>query len=277
MSIDLRPRTATALGCIAVIGTLLIPQTYASQFSLRLIEFVAPVQAQIARGGRALADNAESLFSFRSIARRNRALESHVAELQEELQAERARSAEKDRRLRAFAELAPYRAGLQTREAEVIGQGAGPQRGILFIHRGTSDGLREGTVVVAGRSIAGTVRVAAPAVSSVLLVTSPGSRLDAQIVSTGERGIVVGNGDGTMQMKYVSRTAPHPGDGVVTAGRDGVTPKHLLVGLVASVRRAPGSLTYEVVLRPVRELDRLDNVIAVWPPVRAADFPKGSE
>ena len=274
MSIELRPRARLVLGCAAVFGCLLIPARHTTPLALAWVSIVAPVQKVMARGGRLLAFTLDDLLSWRSAAKANRRLTQKIAELKEQLEDERARSAAKDRDLKMLGDFVLHRQGLHWYGAEVIGEGAGAQRGLIFIGRGSAGNVEERMVVVAGHSIVGTVRAVAPSVSSVLLENMQGSRLDGQIVTTGERGIVVGNGDGTMRMKYVAREKPERGAGVVARGKDGVTPKHFLLGIIARAERRPGSLIYDVVLKPARDLDRLVSVVAVKPVVSAADFPK---
>ena len=73
-------------------------------------------------------------------------------------------------------------------------------------------------------------------------------------------------------MMYISKTKPRKGDSVLTTGLDGCTPKHFVLGIITVVKRRPGPLTYEVVLRPLRDLDRLVSVVAVRPTMSAADL-----
>ncbi len=277
MSINLRPHTKLVFGCVAVFGCLLTPARHTAVLSLACVSMFAPAEKYMARARRAIAFNLQALLSWRHTARENRNLRDRVDKLRELLEMERARSAEKDQRFQTLNKFVTLQQNLKqnlvAREAEVIGEGAGAQSGLLFIDCGSRDKISKGMVVVAGRSIVGKVRAVSPRGSSGSLATSAGSQFDGQIVSTGERGIVVGNGDGTMTMKYVSKTKPQPGAAVTTRGRDGITPEHFLLGLVADASRRPGSLTYDVTLRPARELDRLVSVIAVKPPISTADFP----
>jgi len=273
MNIDLRPRARLALGCAAAVGCLLIPARHSAPIALAWVSTVAPVQKLMARGGRLLALTLDDLRSWRNAARKNRDLARKIAGLKEQLAAARAGSAEKDRKLKMLGDFLPHQQQLRSYLADVIGEGAGPQRDLIFIGRGSDGNVKPGMVVVAGHSIVGTVRAVSPSVSSVLLVTSPGSRFAGQIPATGERGIVVGNGDGTMRMKYIARKKPQRGTGVVASGRDGVTPRHFLLGIITSAERRPGSLIYDVVLKPARDLDRLVSVMAVKPLPSAADFP----
>lgn len=282
MSIRLRPRAGLVVGCTVAFGCLFIPRQYSSSLSLTCVSVFAPAQKVMARAGRSLGSSLSALSARGSGATEKRDLERKVAELTARLAQERAKSRQMGERLEALAESLRFiraqkdltaRLAERIEEAEVMGEGAGAQRGILFVDRGSDRDMRKGMVVVAGRSVVGTVRATSPSVSSVLLVTGAGSRFDGEIAATGERGIVCGNGDGTMSMKHVSKVRPEPGMAVVTRGRTGLTPKHLLLGLVTSAKRRPGSLAYEVVLKPVRDLRRLVTVLVVKPALSAADFP----
>jgi len=283
MSIRLRPRARILLGCVAVFGPLLVPAPHTSAFSIACVSLLEPVQRPLARSGRLLASSLDFLGSFRGAAAENRRLKRRIIALTEERDVWRARAAENGRRLATLGafrryqrdELGPHQA-VEVEEAEVIGEGAGGRLGLIFVDRGSSDGIEKGMAVAAGRSVVGTVQAVSASVSSVLLVTSPASKLDGRVTPTGERGIVVGNGDGTMRMMYLSKTMPKKGDGVLTTGLDGVTPKHFMLGRVVRATRRSGTLTYDVTLRPLRDLDRLVSVVAVKPALSPRDLSRDS-
>ena len=283
MSTRSRRRTRALLGCAIILGVFWLPRDTGSTTALAAASILEPAQRLLARSGRTLGRAVAGLGSWGAEAE-NRRLEKKVAELTEQVARERARSIDLDRRLHATAEFVRHQKDLgsaQVRvvaEAEVIGEGAGPQSGTVFIDRGTNHGVVPGTVVVEGRSVVGIVRAASGSVSSVLLVTSVGSRLTGRIVPTGkfteagELGIVVGNGDGTMRVKYISKRAPEVGDFVVTRGQAGRIPKHLLIGEVVEATRSAGQRTYDVLVRPARDIDRLVTVVAVRPNVPTPDL-----
>lgn len=282
MSTRLRPRITILLGCVAVFGPLLIPARHTSSFSITCISLLEPVQRPLARGGRLLASSLDFLGSLRRAAAENQRLKQRIIVLTEERDVWRARATEKDRRVAALdafrryqQELGPGQA-VEVKEAEVIGEGAGAHLGLIFIDRGSSDGIEKGMAVAVGGSVVGTVQAVSASVSSVLLVTSPASKLRGRVTSTGERGIVVGNGDGTMRMMYLSKDMPEKDARVFTTGLDGVTPKHFVLGRVVSATRRSGTLIYDVTLRPLRDLDRLVSVVAVKPAFSPRDLSRDS-
>ncbi|MFO7898379.1 MAG: rod shape-determining protein MreC [Planctomycetota bacterium] len=272
------------LGGLAVCGSFVLPSHIRSSASLACLSAVAPAQRLLARAGRSVSFALDRALPGRSA--RESGDRPSAARLAEELARERARSREYERRLRNLAAFARARKSLTAcrpepvAEAEVIGRGAGPHGAVVFIDRGTRHGVEEGMVALEGRSVVGTVRAAAPSVSAVLLGTSIGSRFAGLLVPAGdaaaraERGIVVGRGDGTMKMKYVTRRRPRVGDQVVTQGRDGLIPKQLLLGCVTRVSREPGRLTYDVTIESIRDFERLVTVIVARPAVTAGQFPE---
>jgi rod shape-determining protein MreC len=256
----------------------MIPAERTSQVSVGTVSALASVQKRLARFGRLLGDSFDLLGSLRgSASEQNRALKEKVIRLTEQRDLWHARANESEQKLKMLGEFRRYQQDRrpneadEVAEAEIIGQGSGAQRGLVFIDRGSRDGLAKGTAVAAGRSIAGRVSATSTSTSSVLLITSPASKIDGRIKLTGERGIVVGNGDGTMRMTYISKVKPRTGDSVMTVGLDGTTPKHFVLGTIVSVGRRPGQLAYEVTLKPLRQLDRLVNVVVVRPAVSPGD------
>jgi rod shape-determining protein MreC len=273
MSTEMRSRARLLLGCALVFGPFLIQPNPSATAGVMWVSLFAPVQRVLAAGGHHLGFALDDLAGWRRSGSENRRLRREAAELRARLARQIADSKDKDEKLRQLREFAPHRRGLTRHGAEVIGEGIGAQPGLVFIDRGSDSGIKPGMVVVVGHAIVGAVRAVAPRVSSVRLITSPGARVDSQIVATGEKGIVVGNGDGTMRMKYISKTRPEAGAEVVSRGRDGVTPKHFLMGVVTEVQWRPGQLTYDVTLRPATDLDRLVSVVVVKPSISIEDFP----
>jgi cell shape-determining protein MreC len=208
-------------------------------------------------------------------ATRSQRLEEQVKRLKADLEFEKARSADKDRRLTLLSRFARHRQELAAcDEAEIIGQAAAPNAGIVFIDRGARDRVEPGMTAVAGHTIVGRVDAVGPVASSVRLITASGSRFDGKISRTGEPGVVIGAGQGTMTMEYVSEQKPRVNDAVVARGRDGITPKHFVLGVVTHATRPPGALRYDVTLRPIHRLDRLPAVVPVKPVISADDFPE---
>ena len=258
-------RPASFLAVAFVLAIPLIPSKLADTGSMTLIGTLAAIERPAVRTARFSAGFLQRLISIPSLLSENARLKTDVADLKEQLNIEVAGSSEKSRRIEMLAEFMPYKQKLSVCEAAVIGEGAGIHSGYFFIDRGTRDNIRPGVGIVAGKSLIGVVRVSAAGASSVEAVANSTFKIDAELAETGERGIVAGNGDGTLRMLYVSKRRPRIGEGVLTRGRDGYIPRHFLIGTVTAAERKPGELTYDIIVSPVRSVSELSTVLAVIP------------
>lgn len=191
--------------------------------------------------------------------------------LREELRQARlgAMLAEEDReelkRLRSLFQMEPLH-GVSGTAARVIAKRFGPQAVLqtCTINKGYLDGAIVGTPVITEVGVVGRVLRAAPHASTVILLTDPEFRLS--VITQADRipGILSGGMDnqGMIEMTYVSQTAHiEPGDLLVTAGMGGLFPKGIPVGIVVEVRPANQSLFQRVRVRPLTNLDGLEEVL----------------
>jgi rod shape-determining protein MreC len=82
------------------------------------------------------------------------------------------------------------------------------------------------------------------------------------------QGVVMGSGDQSLQLQYVSGLADvHQGDLVVSSGIDGVYPQGFVIGTVDLVDRGPVSYR-EIRVRPAVDVTRLEQVLVVTLPTR---------
>ena len=151
-------------------------------------------------------------------------------------------------------------------EAAVLGRDASPWRGSLLISAGEADGVRPGFPVVVGHVLVGIVRVTGTRTSRVRLLTDPGQRTWAGILSGGEtsEGYLAGTGDAILEMRLVKAGAGRPGDPVLTGGGSALVPRGLLVGGIEEIGDANRDGLAEVAVRPalVPEEVRFVNVLA---------------
>jgi len=133
------------------------------------------------------------------------------------------------------------------------------------INRGTLHGLLPGRAVLDGSGVVGQVIAAGPRTAQVLLLTDHSSGVDAMLQDSRAHGIVEGTGEGRCRMNYVrSEEEVHPGERVITSGLDGVFPKGLVIGTVASVRkRGKGMLFQEVTVQTAVDFDKLEDLLVV--------------
>ncbi|MBU1130577.1 rod shape-determining protein MreC [Patescibacteria group bacterium] len=128
--------------------------------------------------------------------------------------------------------------------------GGQPYQGqILFINKGSQDGLLENLAVTAGQGIIiGKVVSVLPRRSQVQLLTDPDSRLAASFSQqTGTQGLVRGKAGSSLIMEFVPQNLEiKEGDLVITSGLEENIPRGLLVGRVTEVNNLAGQIFQQV-------------------------------
>lgn len=139
-------------------------------------------------------------------------------------------------RLRALVKL-PDTLKTGSVAAHVIGRPTDSWEGIILIDRGSADGVKPGTPIVAAQGLIGQVAVVAAHSSKVRLITDQSSGVSILVQSTRATGVVKGSVDGKLTLEYFNgKTMPAPGDVLITSGLGGAYPKGLVVGDVAKVQ-----------------------------------------
>lgn len=167
-------------------------------------------------------------------------------------------TADRARALSVFQERSPSR----TLAARVIGTGTGANSKVVFIDRGTGDGVRRGMAVITPDGIVGKVTFVFPSASQVLLITDP--TFAAGVVSLTNRvpGTLKGLGRSQVLVHWVQNEMKvDEGEWFYTSGDDRVFPKGLPAGQVKVVRSGTGFK--EIYLDPSGLMNGLDEVLVV--------------
>ncbi len=133
--------------------------------------------------------------------------------------------------------------------ANIIGTGAGSNSKVVFVNRGSGEGVMRGMAVITPEGIVGKVIAAYPTASEVQLVTD--SEFAAGVVTqkTLVRGTLKGQGTPLAKVDYVPfEEKVDAGEMFYTSGDDRVFPRGLPVGLVKAVR--PGQPFKEILVEP---------------------------
>ena len=150
--------------------------------------------------------------------------------------------------------------------ARVIDRSRLPTQRTIIIDRGTRDGVVLNSVVLDIAGLAGRVLESYQTTSVVLLLTDPQSRVAGMVERTRETGLLVGQARGVCKLVYLDEHADvEVGDRIVTAGLGGSVPKGLGLGTVSQVFRDAERGTAWVVVQPVANLGRLEEVLCVPP------------
>jgi len=146
--------------------------------------------------------------------------------------------------------------------ATVIGRDATQWARVVFVDKGTQDGIRENLAVVTHSGVVGHVIQAGLNTSKVLLIVDGRSAVDTLFSNDRIAGVVVGTGMEFCEMKYVPITAEvNVGDQVLSSGLGGLYPKGLVVGTVISITKATQGLFQEITIAPSADFGRLEEVL----------------
>ena len=211
--------------------------------------------------------------ALRGVHADNQLLAQENADLRVQLQQERAnaRGADELRALLGLRARTPWR----TAAAEVVAGSASPDFHAIVLDKGRQDGVQPDMPVINTTGVVGRVVAVAGRTAVVQLAIDRNAAAACVVERTGSQGIVLGNGDGSLRMEYLSATAEMDrGDPVVTAGTDRVYPKGLLIGIVERVDRT-GPTYRAVIVRPVVDFSQLASVLVLLAPSPAAAADDG--
>jgi rod shape-determining protein MreC len=196
----------------------------------------------------------------------NAELRARLAELEgAELQSEEA-----ERELRQLQELldVDWVGDIPSVGARVVTTPVSNYEQTIELDKGTEDGVEEGMPVVTGSGLAGQVVSASDRRATVRLVTDPDSRIAVRLRTSGDLGLVTGEGpDEPLSVDFVEPgTEVHAAELLTTSGLEGaVLPGGIPVGRV--VERAQGDLEQSVDIRAVADLEHLELVrVLQWTP-----------
>ena len=277
MAESFRRRTGVIFVIAVVSQVLLVSAQVQTRSGVRVLEAVsfgafARVQGVTSSAIRGIRDVWENYAELRGAREENQALKQQLADLEIQLQGQRALAA----RTSKLQELLALQQSteLPTVAAEVIGGNPNAMAGIreITIGRGTADGVQAGMAVIAPRGIVGRV-IGQPAsrAARVQLLIDKYAAAGALTERTRAGGMVVGvEHDPPLGMELVSNLQDvNPGDLIVSSGIDGIYPKGFVIGSVEKAERGRG-LYLTIAVRPAVDFNSLEEVLVVLVPPRPA-------
>lgn len=148
--------------------------------------------------------------------------------------------------------------------ARVTGEEKASVFQILYINKGTADGVRVGLPVLTHEGVGGRVVEAAWNGAKILLVTDFNSNVDALVQRNRVQGMLQGAGPMECILKYVpSSEDVRVGDEVVTSGMVGIFPKGCLLGTVIRIEKEGAGLFQKIVVKPAVDPTLLEEVMVL--------------
>ena len=152
---------------------------------------------------------------------------------------------------------------LETVAARVVGRVPNYLANVVYIDRGTDDGVKVNTPVLAATAVVGRTILVSRFNSQVQLITNNDASLGVMIERTRSPGVLTGSGQAVLNLDYIANSEQvEIDDIVVTSGLDGLFPKGLRVGKV--VQSQKGKAAFRVIrVEPFADLLRLEEVLVL--------------
>ncbi len=203
------------------------------------------------------------------------ALRGELARLREE-QASFAEDAREGRRLQSLLAFKQQYIA-KTVAAEVIGTSGSDRSHVLWINKGSADGLEPEQAVITPDGVVGKLRDVMPHTAQLLLLNDSNSGAGVFLASTRMRGILRGTAEGEITINNLTPDERiKPGEQVITSGGDQVFPRGLPVGVITSITADPAHPPYALIrIQPAANLRRLEEVLVITDTV--TDLPSSAQ
>lgn len=225
------------------------------------VSAVTPLESAVVHSQNWLTHLWSNYVYLRGVRRENRELRAQIQrmDLEQVRLREDAAMARRVQALLAFKEQYIN----ATVAAQVIGTSGSDQSRVLYLDKGSKDGIQTDMAVITPAGIVGKIVQVFPNSSQVLPINDQFSGVGVALKDSRLQGILKGGPDGTTTLQYImSDEAVKPGEEVITSGGDRIFPKGLPVGTVASVQ--PGKdLFLKIRVAPAAHLSRLEDVLVV--------------
>jgi rod shape-determining protein MreC len=150
----------------------------------------------------------------------------------------------------------------KTLAASIIGAGAASGSKVVYVDRGSVEGVQRGMAVVTPDGIVGKVIAAYPTASEVLLVSDPDFAAGVISQKHQTRGTLKGEGNGPCKVDYVPiEEKVEVGEWFYTSGDDRIFPRGFPVGVVTAVHE--GQPFKEILVEPSGVQHGLEDVLII--------------
>jgi rod shape-determining protein MreC len=221
------------------------------------MQLVGPVASSVAWTAGAFRRTSNSIRLNRTLIDENRRLRVEIEILRRESVEHLGAEAELQRLSEALAYQRTSGGEIQAADIVYIDHASWLQTAILAVRPSS---VRVNQPVVSPTGLVGRVVLVAGGYAKIQLITDRSASVGVMIERTRRQGITHGGGRGFLELDYVPlQSDVRPGDVVVTAGIDGVYPRGVRVGRVASVE-AGDELFHRIRVLPGVDFGSLDHV-----------------
>jgi rod shape-determining protein MreC len=224
------------------------------------ITAISPLEKGIVRLQTGASGIWHNYLYLRGVRQENRALQEQIQKLQLK-QVRLEQDAEQARRLQALLGFKEQFIA-QTTAAQVIGSSGSEQSRIVYLDKGSNQGIKRDMAVISSEGVVGKVILVFGDTSQVLLINDQSSGVGAILEQSRLQGVLKGKASGELVLdKIMSDEEVKPGEKVLTSGGDQIFPKGLPLGSVARV--STGGQFLQVTLQPAASLNHLEEVLVI--------------
>jgi rod shape-determining protein MreC len=227
------------------------------------VSIVAPFERFFHGIGYTVRHGWSNYVDLRHTRQQNQDLQAQIARLRLE-QASFAEDAIQGHRLQALLDFRQHYVAT-TVAAQVIGTSGSDLSRVVYIDKGSKDGLKTDQPVITPDGVVGKLRDVFPHTSQVLLISDQTSGAGVLLATTRVRAILRGSTTGRILINNLTPDARiKPGEQVLTSGGDQVYPRGLPVGTIESIAPDPDHQPYTLIrLHPAANLDQLEEVLVI--------------
>lgn len=228
-----------------------------------VVSLIAPPERWLHSMGGGVRGLWSNYIGLRGVRQRNRDLKAEVDRLRMEQAGllEDARQGQRLQQLLSFKEHYIFK----TVPAQIIGTSGSDRSHVLYLDKGSRDGIKPDMPVITPDGIVGKIREVFPRTSQLLVISDQTSGAGVLLETLRIRGILRGSTLGQPQMVNIAPDERiKPGERILTSGGDGVYPRGLPVGVVQRTIPDPEHDGYvAIIVKPAANLSRLEEVLVI--------------
>lgn len=262
-------KKAVILISLLIIGTVAVILQLNSfrQGSSNIIEentanLLAPIQSFFSNAGKRISTTWQSFTKISKLEEENRKLRYEIYSLKEE-QEKFNRTQDENRTLRSMLDISTRQKG-RIIAAEVIARSPDNWFESIRVNKGFKQGVKLDMAAISPEGLVGRVVAVSEYTAKVRLIFNEKSAVPAQIVSTGDLGVVYGEEKNTCVMRYIHADAQvNVGDKVITSRLGRVFPPGKIIGEVSKIYGRDNIMYKAVQVKPTVQFGNLEYVLLV--------------
>lgn len=228
-----------------------------------VVEIFVPAEKGINSFGDGVSNLWRNYVDLRHVRVQNAELQSQLDRLRLE-QVSLAEDAGQARRLQALLSFKEKFIS-ETVAAQVIGTSGTEHSHLLYIDKGSGDGIKPDMAVITPKGIVGKIAKVFPGTSQVLEINDATAGAGVMLERSRLRGVLRGTASGIPEILHLmTDERVEVGEPVVSSGGDQIYPRGLPIGRVSNVGPDPEGGPFQLVrVKPSADLDRVDEVLVI--------------